>query len=235
MNFMYDDLKRRVLAANLLLPKYGLVNFAWGNASQADRRRGVFAIKPSGVAYEAMGAEDIAVVCLETGEQMEGGLRPSSDAATHLAIYRAFEGVSGVVHTHSLWATIFAQAGRAISALGTTHADYFHGEIPCTRQMTPAEIGGDYEMETGNVIIETFTNRGICPENTPAVLVNSHGPFVWGADCEKAVYNAAVLEITANMAWHTIQLNPQIPPISGELLDKHFLRKHGANAYYGQK
>jgi L-ribulose-5-phosphate 4-epimerase len=231
---MFDELKQRVLKANLLLPKHGLVTFTWGNVSEADRARGVMAIKPSGVAYEDMAAADIVVLDLANGDKVEGSLNPSSDAATHLALYRAFESVGGVVHTHSPWATVFAQAHAAIPALGTTHADYFWGNINCTRPLTAAEIGGDYEAETGNVIIEMFRDLGLCPNRMPAALAAGHAPFVWGKDAEVAVHNAVVLEQVAYMAWHTIQLNPASKPIPQNLLDKHFLRKHGPGAYYGQ-
>lgn len=229
---MLDELKAQVCKANLQLPRYGLVTFTWGNVSGVDRERGMMVIKPSGVAYEGMTAADMVVISLATGEKVEGKWKPSSDTATHLALYQAFPNIGGVVHTHSRWATSFAQAGRGIPAYGTTHGDYFYGEIPCTRPMTPAEIGGEYERETGNVIVETF--RGQSPDEIPAVLVHSHGPFVWGADPCHAVHNAVVLEELAFMAFHTKMLNPEIKPMQQELLDKHYLRKHGNNAYYGQ-
>ena len=191
-------------------------------------------IKPSGVEYDEMGPDDMVVVDLKTGERVEGRYKPSSDTPTHLALYRAFPGLGGVVHTHSRWATSFAQAGRGIPAFGTTQGDYFYGEIPCTRKMTPAEIGGEYELETGNVIIETFQKGKIDPEQVPAVLVHSHGPFTWGTDPFNAVHNAVVLEEVAFMAFHAMALTPGLPPMQQELLDKHYLRKHGPGAYYGQ-
>lgn len=229
---MLESLKELVCKANLELPKYGLVTFTWGNVSGVDRKSGLMVIKPSGVEYDNMTAEDMVVVSLETGKKVEGKWKPSSDTATHVALYNAFPEIGGIVHTHSRWATSFAQAGRGIPAYGTTHGDYFYGEIPCTRKITPEEIGGEYEKETGNVIIETF--RGIDENTIPAVLVNSHGPFSWGTDPENAVHNAVVLEELAFMALQTEALNPDIKPMQQELLDKHFLRKHGKNAYYGQ-
>lgn len=230
---MLEKLKKEVLQANLLLPKYGLVTFTWGNVSAVDRGSGFMIIKPSGVEYEEMTAEDMVAVSLETGEVVEGRYKPSSDTPTHLALYRAFENVGGIVHTHSRWATSFAQAGRGIEPLGTTHADYFYGEIPCTRAMNPDEINGKYEKETGTVIIEAF--NGIDPLTIPAVLVKSHGPFTWGKTAAEAVHNAVVLEEAAFMNYHTMSINPQIRPMQKELLDRHYLRKHGENAYYGQK
>ncbi len=230
---MLEKLKKEVLQANLLLPKYGLVTFTWGNVSAVDRGSGIMIIKPSGVEYEEMTAEDMAAVSLETGEVVEGLYKPSSDTPTHLALYRAFENVGGIVHTHSRWATSFAQAGMGIEPLGTTHADYFYGEIPCTRAMNPDEINGKYEKETGTVIIEAF--NGIDPLTIPAVLVKSHGPFTWGKTAAEAVHNAVVLEEVAFMNYHTMSINPQIRPMQKELLDRHYLRKHGENAYYGQK
>ena len=191
-------------------------------------------IKPSGVAYEALAPEDLAVVRLSDGAQVEGRCKPSSDTDTHLALYRAFPGLGGIVHTHSRWATSFAQAGRDVPALGTTQGDYFYGDIPCTRRMTPEEIGGRYELETGNVIVETFRTRRIDPDQVPAALVCSHGPFAWGTDPLNAVHNAVVLEEVAFMAFHAMALNPDLPPMQRELLDKHYLRKHGPGAYYGQ-
>lgn len=229
---MLDTLKKQVWKANLQLPAHGLVTFTWGNVSAVDRRHGLVVIKPGGVAYDAMQPQDMVVVDLESGEIVEGHYKPSSDTPTHLALYRAFPTVGGVVHTHSRWATVFAQAKRGIPALGTTHADDFYGEIPCTRDMTAAEIGGAYEAETGKVIVERF--RDLDPSAVPAVLVASHGPFVWGKDADEAVHNAVVLEEAAFMAWHTMQMG-RAKPISQALLDKHYLRKHGANAYYGQK
>jgi L-ribulose-5-phosphate 4-epimerase len=229
---MLDALKQAVLEANLDLPKYGLVTFTWGNVSGIDRESGLVVIKPSGVPYEELKAEDLVVVDLE-GNKVEGKLKPSSDTPTHLALYRAFPHIGGIVHTHSPWATSWAQSGRSIPALGTTHADYYYGEIPCTRLMTTAEIQGAYELETGNVIIETFRERD--PMQMPGVLVHSHAPFNWGKDPHDAVHNAVVLEEVAKMALHTLSLNPNVAPMQQELLDKHFLRKHGAHAYYGQK
>ena len=231
---MLEALKEQVCRANLLLPKYNLVTFTWGNVSGVDREQGLMVIKPSGVDYDGMTPEDMVVVSLETGKRVEGKWKPSSDTDTHVALYNAFPGLGGVVHTHSRWATSFAQAGRGIPAYGTTQGDYFYGEIPCTRRMTPEEIAGKYELETGNVIIETYRERGIDPEQVPAALVHSHGPFAWGTDPENAVHNAVVLEECAFMALHARMLNPELPPMQQELLDKHYLRKHGANAYYGQ-
>lgn len=230
---MLEELKEQVLKANLLLPKYGLVTFTWGNVSAADRQTGMMVIKPSGVEYSNMTAEDMVVVEISTGRVTEGTKKPSSDTPTHLQLYRAFENIGGIVHTHSSWATSFAQAGLGIKPLGTTHGDYFYGEIPCTRDMTPSEINGEYEKETGNVIIETFKNLDF--QAIPAVLVKSHGPFAWGNNAEEAVHNAVVLEEIAAINFRTVTLNPSIPNMSQELLNKHYLRKHGKNAYYGQK
>lgn len=229
---MLEELKQQVCEANLLLPDYGLVVFTWGNVSAVDRDNGLIVIKPSGVEYNKLRPEDMVVVELDSGKCIEGTLTPSSDTDTHLALYRSFEHVGGIVHTHSRWATTFAQAGRGIPPLGTTHADYFYGEIPCTRKMTEAEINGDYERETGKVIVETFTHKN--PVGIPAALVHSHGPFTWGTDARNAVHNAVVLEELAMMAWHTLMMAPE-SGLSTTLLDKHYLRKHGANAYYGQK
>ncbi len=230
---MLKKLKKTVYEANMQLPKHGLVTFTWGNVSGIDREKGLIVIKPSGVEYDVMTPDDMVVVDLKTGERVEGELNPSSDTPTHLVLYRAFPNIGGVVHTHSRWATIYSQAGRGIPALGTTHADYFYGEIPCTRRMTPEEIAGAYEAETGNVIVETFNGKQ--PDDIPAVLVNSHGPFTWGTDPANAVHNAVVLEELAFMAWHNQMVNPNIKPMQQELMDKHYLRKHGENAYYGQK
>lgn len=229
---MLEELKEQVCKANLELPKYGLVTFTWGNVSGVDRELGLMVIKPSGVEYDNMTADDMVVVSLATGEKVEGKWKPSSDTATHVALYNAFPNVGGVVHTHSRWATSWAQAGRGIPAYGTTHGDYFYGEIPCTRKMTPEEIGGEYEKETGNVIVETF--KGKQPDDIPAVLVHSHGPFTWGKDAHNAVHNAVVLEELAFMAFHTEAIVPNKETMQQELLDKHYLRKHGKNAYYGQ-
>ena len=231
---MLEALKEEVCRANLLLPEHGLVTFTWGNVSGVDRESGMMVIKPSGVDYEGMSPEDMVVVSLATGERVEGRWKPSSDTATHVALYNAFPTLGGVVHTHSRWATSFAQAGRGIPAFGTTQGDYFYGEIPVTRKMTPEEIAGSYELETGNVIIETFRERRIDPDQVPAALVYSHGPFAWGKDAMNAVHNAVVLEEVAFMAFHAMALTPGLPPMQQELLDKHYLRKHGANAYYGQ-
>lgn len=230
---MLEELKKAVWKANLQLPKLGLVTFTWGNVSGIDRERGLVVIKPSGVEYDVMTPEDMVVVSLATGERVEGRWKPSSDTPTHLVLYRAFPDCGGIVHTHSRWATSFAQAGLGIQPLGTTQGDYFYGEIPCTREMTPAEIAGAYEEETGNVIVETFANQN--PAQIPAVLVHSHGPFTWGCDAAEAVHNAAVLEEVSFMNFHSLQLNPGQTRMQQELLDKHYLRKHGKNAYYGQK
>ena len=230
---MLKRLKKQVLEANLALPAHGLVTFTWGNVSGIDRERGLVVIKPSGVAYDGMTADDMVVVDLD-GNVVEGKWKSSSDTPTHLALYKAFPACGGIVHTHSRWATSFAQAGRGIPAMGTTQGDYFYGEIPCTRLMTPEEIAGEYELETGNVIIETFRSRGIDPAAVPGVLVNSHGPFAWGKDAAEAVHNAVVMEEVAFMDFHALALEPGRGPMQQELLDKHYLRKHGANAYYGQ-
>ncbi len=229
---MLEALKEQVCEANLLLPKHGLVTFTWGNVSGFDRERGLVVIKPSGLSYEVMKPEDMVVLDM-AGNLVEGKWKPSSDTPTHLRLYAAFPGCGGIVHTHSRWATVFAQAGRAIPALGTTHADDFHGPIPCTRLLTEAEIAGEYEAETGNVIIETF--RDLDPMAVPAALVQSHGPFAWGKDAMEAVHNAVVLEEVAFMAWHTLALSPDKAEMQKSLLDRHYLRKHGPGAYYGQK
>ena len=230
---MLENLKELVCKANLELPKYGLVTFTWGNVSGVDREKGLMVIKPSGVEYDNMKPEDMVVVSLSTGEKVEGKWKPSSDTDTHVALYNAFPNIGGIVHTHSHWATSWAQAGRGIPAYGTTHGDYFYGEIPCTRKMTPEEIAGRYEHETGNVIIETFQEKSA--DDIPAVLVHSHGPFTWGTDPHNAVHNAVVLEELAFMAFHTEAIKPGKETIQSELLNKHYLRKHGKNAYYGQK
>lgn len=229
---MLEKLKEQVLAANLALVKHGLVTFTWGNVSGIDREQGLVVIKPSGVEYDGMTVEDMVVVDLD-GNVVEGKWKPSSDTPTHLVLYRAFPTIGGVVHTHSRWATSWAQAGLRIPAYGTTHGDYFYGSIPCTRQMTPEEIAGEYEKETGNVIVETFQDTSAA--DIPAVLVHSHGPFAWGTDAANAVHNAVVLEEVACMAYRARRLNPTMPSMQKELLDKHYLRKHGKDAYYGQK
>ena len=227
----YREIKAECYEANLLLPEYRLIDLTFGNVSVADHGRGVFAIKPSGVDYRRMRPEDMVVVDLD-GRTVEGSLRPSSDTPTHRRLFQAFTSIRAIVHTHSRNAVAFAQAGREIPCLGTTHADYFCGSVPVTRKMTPEEIGAGYEWETGNVIIERF--KDIDPAQVCAVLVHSHGPFVWGPSGNRAVENALALEIVGEMAWKTLQLNPGISSIPAALLDKHFLRKHGASAYYGQ-
>ena len=227
---MLEQLKEQVFQANLDLVKHGLVIFTWGNVSGIDREKGFVVIKPSGVAYDKMKPKDMVVLNLY-GQVVEGTLKPSSDTPTHLVLYRQLPEIGGGVHTHSEWATSWAQAGRAIPALGTTHAHYFFGEVPCTRKMTKAEIEGDYELETGKVIVETF--RELNPFQVPGVLVNNHGPFTWGANAGEAVHNAVVMEEVAKMAFRSQVLNPDAS-MSQDLLDKHFLRKHGKNAYYGQ-
>lgn len=229
---MLEALKEQVCKANLELVRHGLVTFTWGNVSGIDREAGLVVIKPSGVAYETMMAEDMVVVSLETGGVVEGKWKPSSDTPTHLVLYRAFSNIGGIVHTHSRWATSWAQAGKGIDAFGTTHADYFYGQIPCTRKMTAGEIAGEYEKETGNVIVETFAEKSA--NDIPAVLVHSHGPFAWGTDADNAVHNAVVLEELAFMAFHTLAINPDQKTMQQALMDKHYLRKHGKNAYYGQ-
>lgn len=230
---MLNNLKNTVCEANVQLKQYGLITFTWGNVSCIDRDSGLVVIKPSGVEYDGMSANDMVIVDLD-GKVVEGNYKPSSDTATHLALYKAFSGVGSIVHTHSSWATSWAQAGRSIPALGTTHADYLYGEVPCTRKLTEKEINGDYELETGKVIIETFAQKQIDPLKLPAVLVCSHGPFAWGKDAREAVHNAVVLEEVAKMAYRSFNLNPGLETMQTELLDKHFLRKHGSSAYYGQ-
>lgn len=229
---MLEELKAKVLQANLELVKHRLVTFTWGNVSGIDREKELVVIKPSGVEYDVMAADDMVVVDLD-GNVVEGKWKPSSDTPTHLELYKAFQNIGGIVHTHSRNATAWAQAGRGIPAYGTTHGDYFYGEIPCTRKMTLREIGGEYEKETGSVIIETLKDKSA--DDIPAVLVHSHGPFVWGTDADNAVHNAVVLEELAFMAYQTEILNPNVKMMQQELLDKHYLRKHGKNAYYGQK
>lgn len=230
---MLKRLKEQVLKANLMLPKHGLVTLTWGNVSGINRKRGLMVIKPSGISYDVLQIDELVIVEVETGKVVEGKLMPSSDTPTHLELYRAFPNIGGIVHTHSRWTTIFSQAGRSIIPLGTTHADHFYGEIPCTRPMKEDEIKGEYERETGLVIKETFSDKD--PDTIPAVLVHSHGPFIWGLDSLDAVHNAVVLEEIAIMNYHIQLLDPDISPIQQVLLDKHYLRKHGENAYYGQK
>ena len=231
---MFDELRKRVVAANRALVDAGLVVLTFGNASAADRAAGVMAIKPSGVAYGALRPEDVPIVSLADGEVVAGTRRPSSDTPTHLALYRAFTDVGGVVHTHSPFATAWAQSLRELPCLGTTHADHFHGPVPVTRQLTAAEIEGDYEAQTGAVIVEVFAERGLDPLELPAALVASHGPFVWGAEIEDAVENAVALEAVSASAYRSFQLAAGTEAIRAELLEKHYGRKHGADAYYGQ-
>ncbi|HDY8329285.1 L-ribulose-5-phosphate 4-epimerase [Klebsiella pneumoniae] len=227
-----QQLKQQVFEANMDLPRYGLVTFTWGNVSAIDRQRGLVVIKPSGIAYESMTVDDMSVVDLQ-GHVVEGRWRPSSDTATHLALYRRYPDLGGVVHTHSTHATAWAQAGLAIPALGTTHADYFFGDIPCTRALSAQEVDEAYELNTGQVIIETLGEAN--PLHTPVIVVYQHGPFAWGKDAHEAVHNAVVMEEVARMAWIARGINPQLQPIDSWLMNKHFQRKHGPNAYYGQK
>lgn len=231
---MLEELKKQVYEANMLLPKHHLITFTWGNVSGIDREKGIFAIKPSGVEYDELKPEDMVLVDLD-GKKVEGDLNPSSDTETHRIFYQKFKNIGGVVHTHSRWATTFAQAGQGIRAYGTTQADYFYGEIPCTRDMTAEEIKGAYEYNTGVVAVECFESRCINPDYVPGVLVKNHGPFAWGTDAFNAVHNAVVMEEVAMMAFHTQMLTGDRDPMPQVLLDKHFLRKHGPNAYYGQK
>lgn len=230
---MHTELKQRVFEANLDLVKHGLVIFTWGNVSEIDREKGIFAIKPSGLSYDKMTWDDMVLVDLD-GKVVDSKWKPSSDTPTHLVLYREFGSIGGVVHTHSEWATSWAQMEMAVPALGTTHADYFYGDIPCTRKLRREEVKNHYEAETGNVIVETFKNSRIDPKAVPAVLVAGHGPFSWGKDAHEAVHNAVVLEQVAKMAHHALVAN-QLKGIDQYLLDKHYLRKHGKNAYYGQK
>ena len=227
---MLKKLKNKVCKANLELVKYGLVVFTWGNVSAIDREKGLVVIKPSGLSYDKMKPEDMVVVDLD-GNIVEGDYKPSSDTATHLVLYKNFPDIGGVVHTHSEWATIWSQAGQSVPALGTTHADYFYGDIPCTRKLTNHEIEGDYEKETGNVIVEKF--HTLDPNAIPGVLVNNHGPFAWGKDADDAVHNAVVMESVSKMAYFTLNIK-RVSRLDQELLDKHYLRKHGKDAYYGQ-
>ena len=231
---MLEELKRQVCAANLLLPQHGLVTFTWGNVSGVDREKGLMVIKPSGVDYEGMTAEDMVVVSLETGETVEGKFRPSSDTATHVELYKAFPEVGGVVHTHSSYATSWAQAGRSIPCYGTTHADYIYGPVPCLRCLTKEEIDEAYERNTGLLITAEFRRMGLDPKAVPAVLCRNHGPFAWGKDPHEAVHNAVVLEEVAKMAFRTELIEPRVQPAPQALQDKHYLRKHGPGAYYGQ-
>ena len=230
---MLEELKKKVYIANMELPKRGLVTYTWGNVSGIDRESGLFVIKPSGVDYEIMSWEDMVVMDLN-GNRVEGKYKPSSDTPTHLELYKRYEEIGGIVHTHSPEATSWAQAGRSIPLYGTTHADYFFGSIPCARSLTEEEINGEYEKNTGLVIIETFDKLGINPMHTPGVLCTNHGPFTWGKDAAEAVHNAVVLEEVAKMALKTELINPEVKPAPDCIRDKHFYRKHGANAYYGQ-
>ena len=228
---MLEELKKEVYEANMLLPKYDLVTFTWGNVSGIDREKGLFVIKPSGVDYDKLTPEDMVVVDLQ-GNKVEGDLNPSSDTATHVELYNRFPNIGGVVHTHSKWAVTFAQAGMDIPAFGTTHADYFYGDVPCTRDLTAQEIYEAYELNTGNVIVETVGDTDALA--IPGIVVKNHGPFAWGKTAKGAVYNAVVLEAVAEMAYNTMTLNPRVQRVPQHLLDKHYFRKHGANAYYGQ-
>lgn len=232
---MLKHLRKLVWQANLDLPKHGLVTFTWGNVSGIDRERGLVVIKPSGVAYEDLTPEDLVLVDLETGRTVEGALNPSSDTKTHLELYRAFPEVGGIVHTHSAYAVAWAQAGQDIPCYGTTHADYFYGPIPCARHLRQAELEEDYEKNTGRIIVETFRGRNLDPAAVPGVICHSHGPFTWGKDSAQAVYHAVVLEEVARMALLTRQVDPDAAPAPQYLQDKHYSRKHGPNAYYGQK
>ncbi len=231
---MLEQLKQAVYEANMELPRRGLVTYTWGNVSGIDRASGLVVIKPSGVEYEDLKPEDLVVLDLD-GKVVEGDLNPSSDTKTHIELYKAFPELGGVVHTHSPHAVAWAQAGSDIPCFGTTHADYFYGPIPCARSLTPAEVDEDYERNTGKVIIETFGERKLNPVHVPAVICRNHGPFTWGKDAAQAVYHAVVLEEVAKMAMYTRQINGQVEPAPQHVQDKHFLRKHGPNAYYGQK
>lgn len=231
---MLEQLKEKVFRANMELVRKGLVIYTWGNVSGIDRETGLVVIKPSGVEYDTMSADDMTVVELESGKVVEGRYKPSSDTPTHLELYRAFPEIGGVTHTHSANAVAFAQAGIAIPALGTTHADYFYGDIPCTRSLSEAEVREDYELNTGRVIVETVKAVGYDPMSIPGIVVRNHGPFSWGKDADEAVYHAVVMEKVAEMDWKTLSLNPE-SRMPGYVLDKHYLRKHGANAYYGQR
>ena len=230
---MLEELKKKVYEANMELPRYGLVTFTWGNVSGIDREKGLFVIKPSGVDYDKMTWEDMVVMDLE-GNKVEGNFKPSSDTPTHLELYKAFPEIGGIVHTHSSYATSWAQAGRSIPCYGTTHADYIYGEVPCVRCLTKEEIEEAYETNTGHLIVNEFKRMNKDPMAVPAVLCKNHGPFAWGKDPMDAVHNAVVLEEVAKMAYRTEIINPQVQPAPNELQDKHYYRKHGANAYYGQ-
>ena len=231
---MLKSLREAVYEANMELPRRGLVTYTWGNVSAVDRAAGLMVIKPSGVEYEELSPDKLVVMDLD-GRRVEGSLNPSSDTKTHLELYRAFPEIGGIVHTHSAHAVAWAQAGRDIPCFGTTHADYFYGPVPCARALSPEEVEDDYEGSTGRVIVETFRERGLNPVHVPGVICRSHGPFTWGRDAAQAVYHAAVLEEVARMAIFTVQINPEALPAPQHVLDKHFMRKHGPNAYYGQK
>ena len=230
---MLEELKKRVYDANMLLPKYGLVTFTWGNVSEIDRASGLFAIKPSGVDYDKLTPDDMVIMDLD-GNRIEGDYKPSSDTPTHIELYKAFSEIGGIVHTHSSYATSWAQAGRSIPCYGTTHADYIYGEVPCVRCLTKEEIDSAYETNTGLLIIDEFRHVNKDVTAVPAVLCKNHGPFAWGKDAHEAVHNAVVLEEVAKMAYRAETINPEIKPAPQELQDKHYYRKHGANAYYGQ-
>lgn len=230
---MLEELKQKVYEANMELPRRNLVTYTWGNVSGIDREKGLFVIKPSGVEYDELRPEDLVVMDLE-GNKIEGDMNPSSDTKTHMVLYRAFPQIGGIVHTHSPYAVAWAQAGRDIPAYGTTHADYFYGPIPCARHLTQAELDEDYELNTGNIIVEEFTKRGIDPKAVPAVICHSHGPFTWGKDAAQAVYHAVVLEEVSKMAIFTRMVDPSAAPAPQRIQDKHYMRKHGPNAYYGQ-
>ena len=231
---MLEKLKEQVYLANMELPKRGLVTYTWGNVSGIDREKGLFVIKPSGVDYDLLKPDDMVVMDLQ-GNKVEGDLNPSSDTKTHLVLYNAFPGIGGIVHTHSPYAVAWAQAGEDLPCYGTTHADYFYGSVPCARHLTQEELDEDYERNTGITIVETFRERGIDPKAVPAVLCYSHGPFTWGKDADQAVYHSVVLQECAKMGIFTRVLNPHAAPAPQRMLDKHYLRKHGPNAYYGQK
>jgi L-ribulose-5-phosphate 4-epimerase len=231
---MLEELKKKVYEANMELPRRNLVTYTWGNVSGIDREKGLFVIKPSGVEYDELKPEDLVVMDLK-GNKVEGDMNPSSDTKTHLVLYNAFPDIGGIVHTHSPYAVGWAQAGRDIPAYGTTHADYFYGPIPCARHLTQEELDEDYELNTGKIIVEEFKARGIDPVAVPAVICHSHGPFTWGKDAAQAVYHAVVLEEVAKMAIFTRQVDPSAAPAPQRIQDKHYMRKHGPNAYYGQK